>query len=126
VLEAIHELEAQTPLGYARVKDIAARLKVKPSTVTIALRRLKKMGLVHYERYRGVKLTTRGRRHARRLVRTHQLLAEFFEKVLGLDSEEADENACRVEHVLSQQAIERLAAFLDEYLRSQKPNQAPN
>jgi DtxR family transcriptional regulator, Mn-dependent transcriptional regulator len=98
--------------GIASTKDVAERLSIAPSSVTNMFVRLREMGLVEYERYRGVSLTGRGREEAMRLVRRHRLIETFLVEHLGYSWQEVHEEAERLEHAVSDGFTERLAEFL--------------
>lgn len=110
-LEAIYHLSRQQ--GFARSKDIAQRLGVLVPSVTGALRTLAGRNLVHYEPYSVVRLTDEGERIAKRTVRRHTTLRTFLERILGVQPDEADDNACRMEHAVSPAVMDRLVAFID-------------
>ena len=96
----------------ASTKDVAERLSIAPPSVTNMFVRLREMGLVEYERYRGVSLTERGREEAMRLVRRHRLIETFLVEHLGYSWQEVHEEAERLEHAVSDGFTERLAEFL--------------
>ncbi len=109
-LEAIyHIVEAKQA---ARAKDIVERLGVHNSSVTQALRSLSEKGLVNYAPYDLVTLTEEGQVVAANVVDRHQALRSFLIEVLGLDPETAEADACRLEHDVSQQVVERLRLFM--------------
>lgn len=110
-LEAILEIEGDKRV--ARPKDIARRLGVSPSSVTAALQNLAARALVNYAPYEIVTLTKGGARLAREVRRRHHALFRFFRDFLQLDSKEANELACRMEHQLSARALERLMKLMD-------------
>jgi DtxR family transcriptional regulator, Mn-dependent transcriptional regulator len=98
--------------GAASTKDVAARLSVSPASVSNMFVRLREMGLVEYERYRGVSLTGRGREEALRLIRRHRLIETFLLQHLGYSWDEVHEEAERLEHAVSDEFTERLAEYL--------------
>ncbi|MHC4741094.1 MAG: metal-dependent transcriptional regulator [Planctomycetota bacterium] len=108
-IEAIFNLAGES--NVARSKDIAERLSVSKSSVTGALRLLKEKGLVNYEPYGFVTLTQPGRTAAAEIVQKHNILKSFFVNVLGVETDLAQEAACRAEHALGSEIIERLLAF---------------
>lgn len=108
-LEAI--LTLSTRNGSARVGDIATEVSVHKSTVTAALKTLTDKGLVDYAPYEAARLTTTGRRIAERVTRDHAAIRAFLKDVLLVDDKAAEENACRMEHVMDADVLERLAAF---------------
>jgi DtxR family Mn-dependent transcriptional regulator len=98
-LKAIHTLNgADRPVAPA---EIAARLQVKPSSVTGMLKRLAESGWIDYEPGRGARLTETGIREARHVIRRHRLVELFLHRVLGLDWSEVDAEAEALEHAIS-------------------------
>lgn len=108
-LEVIFSFEGEK--RPARVKDIAEALSVHKSTVTSALRSLSEKGLVNYMPYETANLTTSGRRIAKEVRQHHNTIRRFLTEVLLIDEDTADENACRMEHVIDKKVLERLACF---------------
>ncbi|QIN85517.1 metal-dependent transcriptional regulator (plasmid) [Rubrobacter tropicus] len=98
--------------GAASTKDVAERLSVNPASVTNMFARLRGMGLVEYERYRGASLTEEGLSEALRLVRRHRLIETFLLDHLGYSWEEVHEEAEKLEHAVSDRFTERLAELL--------------
>jgi DtxR family transcriptional regulator, Mn-dependent transcriptional regulator len=96
----------------ARAKDIVERLGVHNSSVTQALRALAERGLVNYAPYDLVTLTEAGHAAAADVVEKHQALRAFLVEVLGLDNARAEEDACRLEHGISQDVLERLRLLM--------------
>ncbi len=121
-LETIYQLvRAQR---FARVKDIARERKVKAGSVSPALRRLSDLGLVEYVQREYVTLTERGEEEARRVFARHTVLTRFFEEILDMDPVAAEEQACAMEHSLSNEGMDRMVRFF-EYL-STCPNSPPD
>lgn len=110
-LEAIYHLEQEHRI--ARVRDIADRLGVKMSSVSSALRILSARGLIRYDPHQFITLTEPGMTQAEDIVRKHEVLKRFLSKVLKIDSSAAEDNACRIEHHLDPEVIERLVKFLE-------------
>lgn len=109
-LEAINILSAREKV--VRVKDIAAFLDVKMPSVNSALKILADKGLINHEAYGHVELTEKGLEYAREIYRRHKLISQFFQEVLGVPYKIADDDACKVEHVLSLETLDKLAAFM--------------
>jgi DtxR family Mn-dependent transcriptional regulator len=109
-LEAINILSATD--SHTRVKDIALHLNVKMPSVNSALKILMENELIVHESYGHVELTKKGLEYAQEIYRRHKLISQFLQEVLGEPFEIADVDACRVEHVLSGETIENLAAFM--------------
>ncbi|PID56559.1 DtxR family transcriptional regulator [candidate division KSB3 bacterium] len=108
-MEAIFHIEMKKHA--ARAKDIAERLQVSNSSVTGALRLLSEKGLVNYAPYDIITLTVKGKKVAQRVVWKHQTLRNFFVDVLGVDPEQAEETACKMEHGVSKLVLERIHDF---------------
>ena len=95
-----------------RAIDISKELKVSRASVTEALKKLATKGFVNYERYDTLSLTPLGKEIAQNVVSKHNVLQKFFENILGLQPEEASENACRIEHVITENAFNRIVDFV--------------
>ena len=110
-LEVIFHIVAEKQA--ARAKDIARRMAVNNSSVTGALRILAEKGYINYAPYDLVTLTPEGLTHARDIARRHEVLCDFFVKVLGIEETEADDTACKMEHALSANILNRLISFVE-------------
>jgi DtxR family Mn-dependent transcriptional regulator len=110
-LETILALEEANKV--ARVKDIAEKLGVLRGSVTGALKVLAEKGLINYEPYSFITLTPEGKRIGQEVQRRHGVLRDFLENVLLMEAEQAEENACRMEHAVDRAVIDRLVTFLD-------------
>ena len=108
-LETIYEIAESK--GAARPKDIADRLKVKPASVTGALKHLAEKELVNYAPYDVVTLTPSGKEIAKEVQRKHRAVLTFFTQVLDIDSTEAEEFACKIEHSIPDHVLERFIGF---------------
>jgi DtxR family Mn-dependent transcriptional regulator len=108
--KAIYTLEARS--GSASTSELAALLDVRPGSVSGMLRKLSALGLVEHERYRGVRLTERGRRVALEVIRHHRLLELFLVESLGMTWDEVHAEAEVLEHALSEELEELIAAKL--------------
>lgn len=116
-LEVIFQLQERDPLTSVRVTDIARELQTKLPTVTRTVHRLTELGLLEHPHRQGVSLSDRGRRMASDIRHRHTDLVAFFMTVLGLEEQEAEQDACKIEHGLSPRTAERLHDFL-EYFQS--------
>lgn len=108
-LKIIFQLERERRV--ARVKDIAARKGVRMASVTGALRRMSKEGLVRYGAREFVELTDEGSSLARKVLQRNDFLRRFLANTLGLDAETAARDADAIEHHLSSETLARFAAF---------------
>ncbi|MBY7143391.1 transcriptional regulator MntR [Virgibacillus sp. NKC19-3] len=100
--------------GYARVADIAEALMVHPSSVTKMVQKLDKDEYLHYEKYRGLVLTARGKKIGERLVFRHELLEEFL-GIIGVDEEKIYEEVEGIEHHLSWNSIDRIGDLVNYF-----------
>jgi DtxR family Mn-dependent transcriptional regulator len=108
--KAIYTLESRG--GAASTNDLAALLEVRPASVSGMLRKLSDLGLVEHERYRGVRLTERGRRVALEVIRHHRLVELFLVESLGMTWDEVHAEAEVLEHALSEELEELIATKL--------------
>ncbi|WP_088340175.1 metal-dependent transcriptional regulator [Robiginitalea sediminis] len=92
---------------------IAEHMETKPSSVTDMLKRLAEKGLVDYQRYKGVSLTESGAQSALKVIRKHRLWEVFLVEKLDFSWDEVHEVAEQLEHIKSEQLIDRLDAHLD-------------
>src|SRR5256885_12515395 len=98
--------------GAASTTELAALLEVRPASVSGMLRKLSDLGLVEHERYHGVRLTERGRRVALEVIRHHRLVELFLVESLGMTWDEVHAEAEVLEHALSEELEELIAAKL--------------
>ncbi|MCD4699323.1 MAG: metal-dependent transcriptional regulator [Phycisphaerae bacterium] len=102
--------------GVARVSEIAAATNVNKSSVTAALKHLAEDGLVNHDPYQFVTLTPLGKSLAEKVLDKHKLLTVFLIDVLNIDATKAEENACRMEHVVDDVVLERIS-MLAEFIQ---------
>ena len=110
-LETIYQLVQEG--HFARVKDIARSRAVKPGSVSPALKKLSDLGLVKYVQREYVGLTPEGEREARRVFSRHTVLTRFFHEILHMGPLAAEEQACSMEHSLSNEGMDRLVRFFE-------------
>ncbi|MDQ7782229.1 MAG: metal-dependent transcriptional regulator [Desulfomonilaceae bacterium] len=110
-LEAIYHLEQERRI--ARVRDIAKRLDVRMSSVSSALRSLGARGFIEYDPHQFITLTERGIQKAKEIVRKHEVLKRFLVRVLQVEESAAEDNACRLEHHLAPEVIDKLVNFVE-------------
>ncbi len=110
-LEAIFRIVQEK--SAARAKDIGKRMKVGRSSVTGALHALAERELINYAPYDIITLTDRGKELAEDVVRRHEVLRDFFVKVLAVEEKDADEAACKMEHAISEAILERFVEFVE-------------
>ncbi len=110
-LEAIYNVKVRNQI--ARVKDIAREMNVRMPSVSGALRSLAEKGLVKYQPYGSVELTQDGLDHARGVAHRHTAVREFLTSVLGLAEEQAEIEACGLEHAIRPETLDRLLKLVD-------------
>lgn len=103
-------LELIDSKGYARVVDIATRLKISQASVSNMVQRLDADGLLKYEKYRGLVLTAAGETLARNIARRHQLLTDFL-RLLRLDEQVIHHDVEGMEHHISPSTLRAIEAL---------------
>lgn len=104
-----------TPLKGA---ELARKLNISRASVSEALAKLVTRGLIKYNSYESISLTQKGIEDAQRVYATHHILKNFFEEVLEIQSDEAGENACKIEHIISQNVLDKIIEFTKFYQRN--------
>ena len=113
-IEAIHQISKDKQV--VKAIDLSKRLDVKRSSVAEAIKNLTKRELVTYENNE-LKLTDKGLEIAKEGINRHTTLYNFFAKVLNVEPEEAQINACRVEHVITENAFKNLTTFVNKNIK---------
>jgi DtxR family Mn-dependent transcriptional regulator len=109
-LEALFNLDEEGERVHT--KDLADRLGLKAASVTEMVKKLAAEKLVEYAPYKGVSLTAKGRKAAAVLVRRHRLSERFLSDMLGVPWKDLHDEACKFEHVISEQVEEKLVEAL--------------
>jgi len=110
-LKTIYKLQVGGPVS---TTEIAKELKVSGASVTGMLKRLSGMGMVDYNSYKGVKLTLSGEKIALEIIRHHRLLELYLKEMLGFPLDKVHEEACRLEHYVSKEFVERITDILGD------------
>jgi len=110
-LEAILELSNER--GQIRSIDLSSKLGVTRASVNRAIGVLKELGYVTQEKYSEILLTKEGRQAAEAVIIRHKTLKTFLIEVLGVTSEIAQVDACKMEHSISIETLEKLRSFMD-------------
>jgi Mn-dependent DtxR family transcriptional regulator len=110
--------------GYARVTDVAKRLEITPGSASVSLKALKSKGYVSEDHNRFLGLTEEGMRVAHDVHVANRTFIHFFEEVLGVSEEQAHIDSCKIEHLVSAEARDKLVVFL-HFLHSGHPTVAP-
>ncbi len=109
-----------------RTAALAARLNVKPPTVTAMLKTLADLNLIRYEPYRGVELTDAGEQIALEVVRHHRLIELYLVEALGFSWDEVHEEAEVLEHFISEKLEARIADYLGNPTHDPHGDPIPN
>ena len=98
--------------GYAQVKDVTKFLGVGASSVTEMFQKLGEAGYINYEKYSGVTLTSKGKNIAKKTRKKHDTLKKFL-LIIGVDEKIANEDACKIEHIVNPKTMDRLTKFVE-------------
>ncbi len=98
--------------GTVRITDIADRLHVSKPSVVTAMRALEQQGFIVHEHYGTIALTRTGAKRAALIRERHAVLTRFLREFLGVSQVVAEEDACRIEHVLSEETLECLKTYM--------------
>ncbi len=105
-IKTIYLLEQEH--GHVHITDISRALKVTKPSVTKATDVLKSRGLIEKEGYGPVILTEKGNSLAQSVLHRHEIIEAYLSNILHLDADEAEENACRLEHVVIDAMIDAM------------------
>lgn len=111
-LEAIYNLRRLNTS--VRVTDIAVELGIAKPSVNNAMTILKEKGLVNQEKYGLVELTLAGEQRAEYVLTKHTNIKAFLIKVLGVDEVTAEVEACKIEHVISDNTVKKMNILLNK------------
>ncbi len=96
-----------------RVKNLAEELQIKPPSVIEMIKVLIAKGYVTQENRKEVCLTTTGLEIAKKTHKKHSVIQNFLQEILKIDAITANEDACKIEHCLSQKTYEQLVKFMN-------------
>jgi DtxR family Mn-dependent transcriptional regulator len=116
-------LRFQREKHFARVSDIASEVGVAKSAVTAALQKLSAEGLINYQPYEPVTLTTIGEKRAEDILLRHRVILDFLRDVLGVESKHAESIACDMEHAIDRRTLEKFVCFL-AFIATRPPDRA--
>lgn len=111
-LEAIVMLGGTTEVAIRSV-DVATKLGVSKASVNKAVTALKERGLVDQPYYGDITLTEAGYKYGSSVLDRHHLLFTFLSKTLGIPEDQADKEACLMEHAISDESFEKWRAFIE-------------
>lgn len=99
--------------GVVKTSTLSKFMGVSPASVSEMLKILAEQGMVDYRKYKGVSLTEKGAEYARGIKRKHKILERFLTDVLDASDIDAHEEACKIEHVLSDDSAEKLGRIVN-------------
>ena len=111
-LEAILRLQKEN--GVARSVDVARKLKVSKPSVSRAMSILEENGYVTVGNIGALELTAKGKERAESVYSRHVLLTDFLQKIAGIGAEQAEENACRIEHDIDEDVKKGIEKWMKE------------
>jgi len=91
-----------------RSSDVAEALGITKASVSCMMKRLMEEGYVVKEKYGAVTLTEKGHKEATKVKRRYNLLKSFLVRILGVDTATAAEDACRIEHIISPESLDKI------------------
>ena len=112
-LKALYHAEtAATDRRLVPMGQLAGAVGVAPGTATTMVKALAESGLVEYEPYLGVRLSSAGTKLAALVLRRHRLIEQFLVEIMGMSWAEVHEDAEQLEHVVSERLVDRMDAML--------------
>ena len=112
-LEAILDLSEESP--NVKSVDVAKKLDVSRASVNRAVNLLKEQGYITQEKYGDIFLTDAGIQEGKKIRETHDILQCFFIDVLGVSPDIAEEDACMIEHCISEETKQKLKLLVQNY-----------
>ncbi len=109
-LEAVYLIEKNK--GEVRITDIALFMNLSKPSVNKAVSTLKENGLLEHEKYGSIRLTETGTRLAKEIYFRHETLTKFFIDTLGIEPRIAEDEACKIEHIISHQTLNKLVDYM--------------
>lgn len=97
-----------TPLKGA---ELARLMNISRASVSEALSKLVSKELINYSSYEAISITSTGIEEAEKIYKKHNILEQFFGDVLGIEKNEASENACKIEHIISEKVFDEISRF---------------
>lgn len=112
-LEAVYLVEKKK--GEVRITDIALFMNLSKPSVNKAVSTLKESGLLEHEKYGTIKLTESGTKLAKEIYFRHETLTKFFIEALDIEPETAEDEACKIEHIISRQTLNKLVDYMKNF-----------
>ncbi len=119
-LESIYIISLEKKI--VRVKDLVIRMGVKSSSVIGALKKLSSGGYIEHEHYGHIDMTPAGKKRAERLYEKHKTLTRFFNEILNVNKVTAEEDACAIEHYISDETYYKIIKLIQHIEASTTSN----
>jgi len=119
-LESIYIISLEKKI--VRVKDLVNRMGVKSSSVIGALKKLISGGFIEHEHYGHIEMTPEGEKRAERLYEKHKTLTRFFNKILNVNKDTAEKDACEIEHYISDETYYKIIKLIQHIEASTDSN----
>ncbi len=100
--------------GYVRSIDIATELDYTKASISRAMSILKKDDFIQMEPNGHILLTNKGMAKASEIYERHRLISKYLVETLKIDEQIADRDACRIEHVISQETLDAIKSFIND------------
>lgn len=104
----------QRKQGYVRATDVAEAMHFTKASVSRAVKLLRESGYLELDAHRMLILTEQGRQRATQIYERHQLFQAFLTEILHVDPQIAQQDACRLEHVVSDSTVQGLKALYEK------------
>lgn len=101
-------------IGQVRSIDIATEMNFSKPSISVAMKKLRENGYILMDEENLITLTPQGEEIARRMLRRHRTIALFLER-LGVDKDTALEDACKIEHDISEASFEAICRSLEQH-----------
>lgn len=112
-IETIYEL-AQHGDGSVRSTDIANAMGFSKASVARATKNLREQGYITQKHYGEITLTPQGKKYGEHIMTRHRVLRAFLINVLGVSSKRANDEACKMEHTISENTMKKWIAWYEE------------
>lgn len=113
-LKTMYILKNQT--GNIRVTDIAEKMNCTKASVNKAVRNLKENGLINYETYGTIELTSEGENLSKKIIETYDIIYVFLKDVLNIESKEAEKEAEKIKQAMSDNTVNQMAKYVHKVL----------
>jgi len=99
--------------GFIRLTDISTRLKVKKSSAAHAIQHLIEMNFIKKKKYGHIILTEDGLENGKQILSKHLVIKKFLSEILCVSNDNAENDACRIEHIISEETLLKIKDFLE-------------